>query len=137
MKKTLTVILTLWLLMDGLRAQDPQFSQFYASPLYLNPALAGNTIMGRLALSYRSQWAKLPGAFRATTFSYDHNFEEVNSGVGFLVVNDVAGSVKLNFQTMAFLYSYQKEASMGTHSTGQLQRTTFVGSTGLWSSFDV
>ena len=27
----------------GAIAQDPQLSQFYAAPLYLNPALTGNT----------------------------------------------------------------------------------------------
>ena len=29
------------------KAQDPQFSQFYASPIYLNPALTGSTDRAR------------------------------------------------------------------------------------------
>ena len=32
-------------------AQDPQFTQFYANPLYLNPALAGMLDSTRTALS--------------------------------------------------------------------------------------
>ena len=37
-------------------AQDPEFSQFYANPLYLNPALAGVTICARANANYRNQW---------------------------------------------------------------------------------
>ena len=36
--------------------QDPQFSQFYAAPLYLNPAFAGSTNQGRAGTNYRNQW---------------------------------------------------------------------------------
>ena len=38
-------------------AQDPAFSQFYANPLYLNPAFAGATPKGcpRANLNYRDQ----------------------------------------------------------------------------------
>ena len=37
-------------------AQDPAFSQFYANPLYLNPAFAGTNICPRVNLNYRDQW---------------------------------------------------------------------------------
>lgn len=38
-------------------AQDPVFSQFYSSPLYVNPALAGNgDASWRLVANHRSQW---------------------------------------------------------------------------------
>ncbi|MEL7160766.1 MAG: type IX secretion system membrane protein PorP/SprF, partial [Bacteroidota bacterium] len=39
----------------GLQAQDPMFSQFYAAPLRLNPALAGVSTAPRVALNYRTQ----------------------------------------------------------------------------------
>ena len=35
-------------------AQDPHFSQFYANPLYLNPALTGSSIGPRYLLNYRN-----------------------------------------------------------------------------------
>ena len=40
-----------------LKAQDPAFSQFYANPLYLNPAFAGAAPKGapRTNLNYRDQ----------------------------------------------------------------------------------
>ena len=40
------------------KAQDPAFSQFYANPIYLNPAFAGASPGGcpRTTLNYRDQW---------------------------------------------------------------------------------
>ncbi len=41
------------------KTQDPQFSQFYSSPLYLAPSFAGATDGGRGILNYRDQWPQL------------------------------------------------------------------------------
>ena len=41
-------------------AQDIQFSQYYAAPLYLNPALAGINQIGRAGINYRNQWFGIP-----------------------------------------------------------------------------
>jgi type IX secretion system PorP/SprF family membrane protein len=88
------------------QAQDPQFTQFYANKLYLAPSFAGATQMDRVALSYRNQWPSLPGVFVSYTFSYDHFFENFNSGVGFLVMRDVAGSGNLSTTNFGIQYSY-------------------------------
>lgn len=92
-------------------AQDPQFSQFYASPMYLNPALTGNTMMGRFSANYRNQWALIPGAYKSYTFAYDHNVRAINSGIGLLVVNDKAGSAGLRFNSIGLSYSYNANLS--------------------------
>ena len=42
------------------KAQDPEFTQFYANPLYLNPAFAGSARCPRIVMNYRNQW---PGMF--------------------------------------------------------------------------
>ncbi|MGB1253256.1 MAG: type IX secretion system membrane protein PorP/SprF, partial [Candidatus Promineifilaceae bacterium] len=55
-------------------SQDPQFSQFYASPLYLNPAFTGNVDLGQFAFSYRNQWPGIPGKFISYSASYEHYF---------------------------------------------------------------
>lgn len=86
-------------------AQDIQFSQFYASPIYLNPAFAGNTIQDRFAINYRNQWAAIPGGFNSFNFSYDHNFDGKN-GLGLIAVKDVAGSTKLSFTSLGLHYSF-------------------------------
>lgn len=56
MRIVLSSIFTLFLACT-IYAQDRHFSQFYAAPLYLNPALAGNYDGGfRVGLNYRDQW---------------------------------------------------------------------------------
>jgi len=54
---TLTLILAAISYSNDLKAQDPHFSQFYAAPLYLNPALAGTSAGNyRVGVNYRDQW---------------------------------------------------------------------------------
>lgn len=55
-----------------LHAQDPRFSQFFASPLSLNPALTGRFDGDiRVAGNYRNQWPSINRAFTTTTLSVD------------------------------------------------------------------
>jgi len=89
------------------RAQDPQFSQFYAAPLYLNPALTGNTFQDRLILNYRKQWLGIAPGFETYALSYDHNNPKLHSGFGGMVMRDVAGTSGLSFTKAAFSYSYE------------------------------
>ncbi|MCG8573993.1 MAG: type IX secretion system membrane protein PorP/SprF, partial [Flavobacteriales bacterium] len=44
-------------------SQDPEFTQFYANPIYLNPAFAGSHGCPRLNLNHRNQWPSISGAF--------------------------------------------------------------------------
>ena len=62
----------------NLFAQDPELTQFYAAPVYTNPALAGSAVCqsgaaGRLAINYRNQWPNLPGTFRSYCVSWDQH----------------------------------------------------------------
>ncbi|MFN3803171.1 type IX secretion system membrane protein PorP/SprF [Belliella pelovolcani] len=88
-------------------AQDPQYSQYYAAPLYLNPAFTGAEQATRIGANYRNQWPGLNAQF--TTFSayYDTYLDDYNSGVGFLVMNDVEGAAQLRSTTISGLYSYE------------------------------
>lgn len=54
------------------QAQDPVFSQFYTSSLYLNPALSGLEKDVVLGLNYRSQWTGVNLPFRTFQFSAIH-----------------------------------------------------------------
>ncbi|MBE0655187.1 MAG: PorP/SprF family type IX secretion system membrane protein, partial [Bacteroidales bacterium] len=90
----------------NLKAQDVQFTQFYANKLYLAPSFAGAIQQDRIALTYRNQWPSLPGTFVSYTFAYDHFFSNFNSGVGFLVMRDVAGSGNLSTTNFGIQYSY-------------------------------
>lgn len=88
-----------------LKGQDPQFSQFYSSPLYLSPSLAGATEQSRVILNYRNQWASLPDAFTTYAFSFDHYIKNYKSGIGGLVLRDTEGGV-YNTTTAGVSYSY-------------------------------
>lgn len=88
-------------------AQDPQLSQFYAAPMYLNPALTGNTHQERLGLNYRMQWPGIGPGFQTYAVAYDHNSPQINSGIGGMVMHDRAGSFNLAFTQMSLNYSYE------------------------------
>lgn len=88
-------------------AQDPQFSQFYAAPQYLNPALTGNTHQDRIALNYRLQWPSVQPGYETYMFAYDHRFSTVNCGMGGMVLRDKAGTSGLTHTTVALNYSYE------------------------------
>src|SRR5947207_14303438 len=89
------------------RAQDPQFTQFYANPLYLNPAFAGSAHCPRINLNYRNQWPALQGQFVTASFSYDQQIPSISSGIGLIVLTDNAGERTLNTATFSGVYAYQ------------------------------
>jgi type IX secretion system PorP/SprF family membrane protein len=92
-------------------AQDVQYSQFYASPLYLNPALAGTSEQHRVVGNFRDQWPSIPGAFISYSVSYDVNLAEANSGLGFTIQRDQAGSGGLSTTTVGGVYAYDIKLS--------------------------
>ena len=72
--KQLAFFTLLMTFMFSAKAQDIHFSQFYLSPLNLNPAMTG--VMNcniRLVANYRNQWASVlrSNAFRTYSVSYD------------------------------------------------------------------
>jgi type IX secretion system PorP/SprF family membrane protein len=87
-------------------AQDPQFSQFYAAPLYINPAFAGGAMAPRLVANYRNQWPSLDANFVTAAVSLDHYFDKLNSGIGVLFVNDTQGFSKFKRTQINLQYSY-------------------------------
>jgi type IX secretion system PorP/SprF family membrane protein len=105
LRKILTALLVCFAL--TLHAQDPQFSQYYQSPLYLNPGFTGITNQQRLSLVHRLQWPNLPQTFATTAFSYDIWVDELRSGFGILFTNDKMGSAGWKTTTVALNYSYK------------------------------
>lgn len=91
-------------------AQDPQFTQFYAAPLYLNPAFAGSALAPRLTANYRNQWPAITN-YVTTMVGFDHYFERVNSGVGLLIQNDNQGQGRIQATEIGLQYSYQFQVS--------------------------
>ncbi|MBX2963464.1 MAG: type IX secretion system membrane protein PorP/SprF [Cyclobacteriaceae bacterium] len=95
----------------SVRAQDIQFSQYYNSPLYLNPGFAGITPQQRVVFNHRVQWPNLPQAFATYAASYDIFVDELRSGFGILLTNDRMGSAGWNSTTAGLQYSYKVRLS--------------------------
>ena len=103
------------------KAQDPQFTQFYANPIYLNPAYTGVTYEHRFIGNYRNQWLGLAKAYQTYSVSYDYNLSEMNSGVGFQVWRDVAGSSKFTTTNIGASYAYHFKISRFQEMRGGIQ----------------
>ncbi|OWY25036.1 type IX secretion system membrane protein PorP/SprF [Sphingobacteriales bacterium UPWRP_1] len=89
-------------------AQDPEFSQFYAAPAYLNPAMIGFSWEPRIALNYRHQYPQFGNAFLTFAASYDQHFDDLNSSFGLSILADRAGEGGLyNTYYINGLYAYQ------------------------------
>ncbi|MBL0053371.1 MAG: type IX secretion system membrane protein PorP/SprF [Bacteroidetes bacterium] len=103
--------------------QDPQFTQFYASPLYLNPAFAGTARCPRVMLNYRNQWPALNRAFVTYAASYDQHFDVLSGGIGLILLKDDAGEGTINTTSASFMYSYQANLSRKFSIKAALQAT--------------
>jgi type IX secretion system PorP/SprF family membrane protein len=89
----------------SLHAQDPEFTQFYANPIYLNPALAGNRICPRVNLSYRAQWPGIYGTYSTVGASVDGLSHKVKGGLGLMFVSDRAAKGTLNTTGVGLIYA--------------------------------
>jgi type IX secretion system PorP/SprF family membrane protein len=96
-------------------AQDPNFSQFFASPLTLNPAFTGKFDGDfRVAGNYRNQWPTINNAFTTYTASADFSIlksriSEVDQfGVGIMGFRDQSGNGVLKYDYVSFSTAYHK-----------------------------
>ncbi len=106
LKYIFVMIILLWAEPTVLFAQDPIFSQFYSSPLSLNPALAGNGDANwRVGINNRTQWiGEGLDPLTTTSVSFDGKLfkqkdKEVNyigGGLLFLQDKGLGGAYKSN-----------------------------------------
>ena len=105
----------------GVRAQDPEFSQFYANPLYLNPAMAGVEGAAKVFLGYRNQWPGATSPYSTYMASYEQYLEPLQGGIGVHVMNDRQGGGVFNTISLDAVYSYHLKVSRELTVTGGLQ----------------
>ncbi|MCW3122918.1 MAG: hypothetical protein JWQ38_2410 [Flavipsychrobacter sp.] len=100
-------------------AQDVHFTQYFTSPLTLNPALTGLVSEDlRFAANYRSQWASASAqssnAYTTATFSFDFAAlkgvlpESDALGIGLLGLQDKAGTGAFTNTTVGVSLAYHK-----------------------------
>jgi type IX secretion system PorP/SprF family membrane protein len=115
MKTIALIFLSFVLLESSGKAQDPAFSQFFASPLTLNPALTGkfNGVL-RVAGNYRNQWPDVNNAFITSTVSIDAPILKdripANDtwGLGLMAMSDRTASGILTSNYMSISTAYHK-----------------------------
>lgn len=103
-------------------AQDPQYTQFYANQMLLNPAFSGAALTHRFAMNYRAQWVSIPGSYRQFAFSYDTPLLFGNSlqGIGVVLNTDRAGEG--NLQKLEALLSYSYAIHFGSYDNQHVIR---------------
>jgi type IX secretion system PorP/SprF family membrane protein len=115
-------------------AQDPNFSQFFASPLTSNPALTGMFNGNyRMALNYRNQWPTFNNAFTTYTASFDARVlqsrisETDLFGIGAMAFSDKSGNGVLQNNFLSLSTAYHKSLDEdGAHLIGAGFQGTYV-----------
>ena len=91
-------------------AQDPEFTQFYSNPIYLNPAFAGSKLCPRFVMNYRNEWPNISGNFVTTAASYDQKVDGLYGGLGLIVLSDNAAKT-LQTSRVSLIYSYHQKVT--------------------------
>jgi len=116
MKKVLLGVGAAMMLASSVSAQDAHLTQYFTSPLTLNPALTGLTQCDvRVAANYRSQWASVSSnPYTTTMASYDMAMLKGKLpagdalGIGILGMYDKSGSGYLTNTTVGLSIAYHK-----------------------------
>ncbi|MFK7807490.1 MAG: PorP/SprF family type IX secretion system membrane protein [Saprospiraceae bacterium] len=119
-----TVLLAFVANVQEAEAQDPRFSQFYASPLQLNPAMTG-VFQGRWRVNanYRDQWSEVLGdvPFRTLAASFDARYKVTRNdyfGFGVNVMHDEVGEGRFQTNRASLNLSFIKQLTGGGYSRG-------------------
>jgi type IX secretion system PorP/SprF family membrane protein len=137
MKKIFYVFILLVFVRNVTNAQDPHFSQFFASPLTLNPALTGkfNGDM-RAAGNYRNQWPTVNNAYVTSTVSVDFPIlqDKLREGdrwaLGILGMTDKTANGILTSNYFSLSTAYHKTVDEdGLHTIGVGFQGTYANRT--------
>ncbi len=152
MKKLFLYTLFISFVSSPLLAQDKHFTQFYAAPLSLNPALTG-AMEGsyRVGAIYRDQWRKvLDNPIKTFSMFADLRFEtgkKRNSddaiGLGIMFFNDKVSVVDFSTTQIAVSLAYHKALGVNNRQFltfgmqgGLTQRNVNYGSLHFHDEFD-
>lgn len=115
--------LGVWLSLSfgSLKAQDPVFSQFFATPIQMNPAFAGLSEDPHISSVYRLQWPGISASYNTFALGYDQFFETSNIGLGFQINRDVAGKGALGTSRISTMLSYRLNINDETYIRGGIE----------------
>jgi type IX secretion system PorP/SprF family membrane protein len=138
MKNFIAVLLAL--IVPGIsNAQDPSFSQFFSSPLNINPALTANINADwRAIANFRDQWIGPSSPYVTGTVSYDSklfqnkipNVEDEGNifGIGGMLMFDraMSGIVKSSYASLNLSYNVKLVDGNTKHRLGAGFGTTYA-----------
>lgn len=111
--KTLLLLFSLF----TINAQDIEFSQFYATKNYLNPAFTSLTHDQSISSTYRNQWPGIKNAYDSYFVSFDRRIKGKEAGFGFYYLGDLAGEGALLKQSLGFQYAKQFRFSKNIYAS--------------------
>lgn len=88
-------------------AQETHFSQFYASSVYLNAALAGIEEESKFTLNYRNQWPQINNSFVTNNVSFESRLNKINGGFAINAFKDQAGDGMLSTTSLGGVYAHE------------------------------
>jgi len=114
--RILTMLLILQVAVVRAHSQDIHFSQFFSTPLYRNPAMAG-LVNGdiRVQAVYRSQWNSVANAYKTGSLNAEYKLPVVGDDyltLGMQIFYDHAGTT--NLRTTHFLPALNYHKSLST-----------------------
>lgn len=113
MKKMILIILALIVIANLSIAQDIHFSQFYASPILINPGATGSFEGNqRVVTNFKDQWRGVTTPFKTFSLTADMNFNKSNSktkypAIGASIFRDVAGDSKFSKTQLDLFFAYK------------------------------
>lgn len=104
--KWLSLFISTLLFTANYLAQDPNYSQFYNSPIYYNSAMTAINAGTTFRVNARNLWGPIPGRFNTFTASVDAQ-SVYKMGFGANVYSDVGGEALLRSTGAHLTYSYR------------------------------
>ena len=88
------VILGLLGIQPGTFSQDMNYTQYFSTPIYYNPAYTGINSGLRARFLFRDQWPSLPNPFKSYYFSADLGDRNLpgSGGIGIMINQDTPGA---------------------------------------------
>lgn len=118
MIRILKYIFSFLLLFSSGYGQDFHLSQYYSSPLTLNPAMTGMFNGNyRIVGNYRSQWGSITTPFVTAGISYDMKFNKFNGGLSIMNSNAGLGHLNIFNAELSGVYDLTLDSARYHHIT--------------------
>ena len=104
---------------SSVSGQDAAFSQFYANPVYLNPALAGTILCPRIAINYRNQYPALGGNYVTYNVAADMYSKVVSGGLAMIATADKTGPLASFSGNLVYSYHLRITEKLGMNAALQ------------------